>query len=213
MKRIALFSFVLISFFLILFFLSPFIGLDFSGTEAFMKSNNGLWAALAGVGLLIIDFFLPVPSSLIMIYHGVLFGPVWGAVLSVIGGMGATFTGYYAGKKGQTFLLRFIPQQDIEQSAKFFERWGLPIIAITRPVPLLSEAIAVVAGMSKVKPMPMALYSLLGLIPSSVIYSLAGAYALDIEGGIVSFLTVIGISAAGWLISSYFQKKLQQTAS
>lgn len=209
MRSIAIFSFLLIVFFLVLFFVANTIGLGFEETVEWMKTEGAVWAALVGILLLIFDFFLPVPSSLVMIYNGVLFGPVWGAVLSLIGGLGASFTGYYAGKSGKKFLLRFIPKAEIERSERFFNKWGLPVIAITRPVPLLSEAGSVVAGMSGVTKTNMLGYSLLGLVPSSIIYAITGAYALAIEGGIISFAIVIGISAVGWGISYFFQKKLE----
>lgn len=209
MRSIAIFSFLLIVFFLVLFFVANTIGLGFEKTVEWMKTEGAVWAALIGILLLIFDFFLPVPSSLVMIYNGMLFGPFWGAILSLIGGLGASFTGYYAGKSGKKFLLRFIPQVEIERSERFFSKWGLPVIAITRPVPLLSEAGSVVAGMSGVTKTNMLGYSLLGLVPSSIIYAITGAYALDIEGGIISFAIVIGISVIGWGISYFFQKKLQ----
>lgn len=209
MRSVAIFSFLLIAFFLVLFFIANTLGLGFEETIEWMKTEGSAWAALIGILLLVTDFFLPVPSSLVMIYNGMLFGPLWGALLSLIGGLGASFTGYYAGRSGKKYLLKFIPKAEIERSEKFFGKWGLPVIAITRPVPLLSEAGSVVAGMSGVSKKNMLGYSLLGLVPSSIIYAITGAYALDIEGGIVSFAIVIGISAMGWGISYFFQKKLE----
>lgn len=209
MRSVAIFSFLLVVFFLILFFIANTLGLGFEETVEWMKTEGSVWAAAIGIFLLITDFFLPIPSSLVMIYNGMLFGPLWGALLSLIGGLGASFTGYYAGRSGKKYLLKFIPKTEIERSEQFFSKWGLPVIAITRPVPLLSEAGSVVAGMSGVSKKNMLGYSLLGLVPSSIIYAITGAYALDIEGGIVSFAIVIGISTIGWGISFFFQKKLE----
>lgn len=208
MRSIALFTFILIVFFLLLFFIANTLGLGFEATTDWMKTDGSAWAAAIGVLLLVIDFFLPVPSSLVMIYNGMLFGPVVGTLLSIAGSLGASFTGYYAGKSGKKYVESFIPQAEIDRSKRFFAKWGLPVIAITRPVPLLSEATSVVAGMSGVSQKSMLAYTLLGAIPSSIIYAVTGSYALDIEGGILSFLVVIGISAIGWGISYVFQKKL-----
>ncbi len=213
MKRILIFSLTLITFFLVFFLISPALGLDFGSAGQFMKSQGGFWAAMTGVLLLMVDFFLPVPSSLVMIYHGMLFGPVWGSLLSVTGGLGAAFTGYYTGKSGRKYLLRFISPSDIAYSQRFFSRWGLPVIAMSRPVPLIAEATSVVAGMSGVSPRQMLMYSLIGLLPSSVIYAVTGALALDTDGGIISFLVVIGISAAGWLLGNLFRKNVMENTS
>src|SRR3712207_8952949 len=49
--------------------------------------SAGAATALLGLGLLTADVFLPVPSSVVMVGHGALFGLVPGAALSLLGGV------------------------------------------------------------------------------------------------------------------------------
>jgi hypothetical protein len=54
----------------------------------------GVPPALVGVGLLVVDAVLPVPSSLVMIALGAVYGAVLGTLLAAIGTMGATLVGF-----------------------------------------------------------------------------------------------------------------------
>ncbi|MDP9419663.1 MAG: hypothetical protein M3P53_05890 [Actinomycetota bacterium] len=49
--------------------------------------DASLAAAALGVGLLVADIVLPVPSSVVMVAHGALFGLRLGAVLSMVAPM------------------------------------------------------------------------------------------------------------------------------
>ena len=54
-----------------------------------------------GVGLLVSDVALPVPSSVVMVAQGAVFGLVVGALLALLGGVGATMTAYLLGRRGR----------------------------------------------------------------------------------------------------------------
>ena len=75
---------------------------------AWMSGRGGWIAAATGVGLLIADVFLPVPSSLVMVAHGALFGVATGTLLSLIGSVGATLFGFALGRRGGPALERVI---------------------------------------------------------------------------------------------------------
>ena len=67
--------------------------LHFSFVDAFKTeiAHPGIPAALVIVGALGLDFLLPIPSSLVMVLSGVLFGTFWGGVLSLIGSLGGNW--------------------------------------------------------------------------------------------------------------------------
>jgi hypothetical protein len=67
-----------------------------------------LAAAVVGVGLLVVDVALPVPSSLVMIAHGAAFGPLLGAALSLLGSLGAALLGFAVGRRGGPLLDRVV---------------------------------------------------------------------------------------------------------
>ena len=60
--------------FLLLFLTAEALNIPVLTDPEPILSAGGISAALAGMGLLIADVLLPVPSSLIMVSHGALFG-------------------------------------------------------------------------------------------------------------------------------------------
>lgn len=75
MKRYWILMGLMLAFFLATFGILTAFHVPFmEDPTAWMKGRGGWIAALTGVALLIADVFLPVPSSLVMIAHGALFG-------------------------------------------------------------------------------------------------------------------------------------------
>ena len=78
---------------LALFFLFEALQIPIFTDPSEIIGRGGVTAALVGVGLLIIDVFLPVPSSFVMVAHGALFGVWFGTLLSMVGQMGEALLG------------------------------------------------------------------------------------------------------------------------
>lgn len=108
----------------------------------------GAVAALAAVGLLIADVVLPVPSSVIMVWLGAHHGWLAGAALSLAGCVGATALAFWLGRRGGPLFARIVPPPERARADAVLARWGMLAIAVTRPVPIVAETTAVVAGAS-----------------------------------------------------------------
>src|SRR6185436_11649965 len=67
--------------------------------SAMMRTATPL-AAVIGVALLIADVFLPVPSSLVMVAMGGLFGVAGGTALSLAGSVASALTAFAVGRAG-----------------------------------------------------------------------------------------------------------------
>ena len=130
-------------------------------------AGSSISAALIGITLLMVDVFLPIPSSLVMIANGALFGVALGTILSLVGNLGAAFTGFFLGRLGGSLLARFVSLEQRERANRLLQKWGLLAIIVTRPVPLLAETTIIMAGTSKIGWKSMALASLAGFLPAS----------------------------------------------
>lgn len=150
-------------------------------------------AAVLGVALLVADVALPVPSSLVMVAHGALFGAVAGAVLNLVGRTGSALAGVLLGRG----LRRGGGDgEDGGRGARLVERWGLAAVVLTRPVPVLAESTVVAAGAMGM-PVPAVLTAAaLGAVPEAVVYAVAGAAAISSTGAAVIFAAVVALSAA-----------------
>jgi uncharacterized membrane protein YdjX (TVP38/TMEM64 family) len=134
-------------------------------------------AAVVGITLLIVDVLLPVPSSLVMIALGSLFGLWVGAGLALIGTVGAGALGFGIGRRGSGPLGRMIGQDERARADRLLDRWGLAAIALTRAVPILAETTVILAGTSRIR-WPAALAAvILGSIPVVLAFAWIGATA------------------------------------
>lgn len=145
-------------------------------------SGAGVVAALLGLGLLVADVVLPVPSSIVMVAHGAAFGAVAGAALSVAGGTGAAYAGWLLGRRADP-LRRWVSDDERARAERLLRRWGLLAVVVTRPVPLLAETVAIAAGTARLSPAKVVAAAALGTLPVAVAYALAGAAAGHVVSG------------------------------
>lgn len=174
----------------------------------FLLENRGITTASISMALLGLDILLPIPASIIMIANGAIFGIVLGAIISLAGALIANITGYFIGKKSGQWLDRFVTQEERNKAHQLMQRWGMIAVIITRPIPILSESVIVMAGTTLLPFNRMLLATILGLLPGVLIYALTGAYAVTLNNQIISFLIVIGIAFLFWLAGFLIKKRV-----
>lgn len=205
MTRFWIFTAVLMLAMLLLFFVVPALQLPFLAEDTSFLLNQKKWvAALAGSGLLIVDVVAPVPSSIIMVANGMLFGPVWGTLLSVAGGFGAALVGYWIGSGGERAGKRWLGEQALARANAFFQNHGMMAVIVSRPVPILAEAVSIIAGIFRMPAQKFFPAVLLGLLPTAIIYAVVGAYALDLQSGLYVFLAVLVLAGMVWVVGKLF---------
>ena len=152
-------------------------------------------AAMVGVLLLIADVFLPIPSSPIMVVNGALFGFAGGTLLSLAGSVGAALTGFAVGRAGNELIRRFVTPREHERAGAMLRRWGVFAIAISRPIPIVAETTAILAGGSPMTWMQALLASIAGSIIPAAVYAWAGATAQTAGMQTAIFAGVIAIAS------------------
>ena len=164
--------------------------------------SHALPAAVLGIGLLVVDVVLPVPSSLVMLAHGAGFGVVLGTALSLAGSLGAALLGLGLGRRGGPLLDRIVPQHERRRADALLARWGTLAIVVTRPVPLLAETTVLLAGASGLGWARTAGAAVLGSLPAALLYALAGATAADVAGAPAVFALVLLLAAVTWAVGA-----------
>ncbi len=201
MKRYWTAALVLMIFMLAIFFAVEALRVPILTDPSELLSRGGWIAAIVGVGLLVADVALPVPSSVVMIAHGALFGVLTGALLSMIGSMGATIVGYAIGRRGGPMLERFVTEEERRRVEQIFSRWGALAIVATRPLPIVAETFAILAGASRLSFPGMVIASVAGAFPPALIYAIAGKAATGFQSGVLIFGLVLLITGSFWLVS------------
>lgn len=168
--------------------------------------------AALGVGLLVADVLVPVPSSLVMVAHGALFGAAVGTLLSLLGGVLAAALGFWLGRRGGPLLDRVMGPEERARGDRLLARHGGMAVVLSRPLPILAETVSILAGTSPMRWSKLLLAATLGILPPSVLYALAGASAATLDDQLLMFAAVMGSAAVFWLISRAVEKKLSPQA-
>src|SRR5688572_14987270 len=80
------------------------LGLSLEPFARSWMADAGPSGAMAVAGLLAVDIFIPVPSSLVMILSGAAFGVWWGALIAFIGSIAGEWLGFELARKYGTSL-------------------------------------------------------------------------------------------------------------
>lgn len=145
---------------LILIFLAPLLifgdtfDVGWSGESSVVRLRSyGDWAWAVGIGLIVADLLLPIPATAVMATLGIIYGPYVGGLVSGIGSFLAGAIAYGATRAiGQRAAERLAGKRDLARTERFFQRAGGYAVAFSRPLPLLPEVIACLAGLAKMKP-------------------------------------------------------------
>jgi len=193
MRRYILLVLGLCTFFLITFGIV-------SAIDVPLLTNPGSVSAIVGVALLIADVVLPVPSSIIMFAFGAAFGFWGGTLLSMTGAIGASLAGFAIGRGGRETVRRFVRDDEFDRASSLLDRWGTLALIVTRPVPILAETTAILAGTSPIGWLRMTLACALGSAVPAILYAWAGSTARKPAEGTIVFLIVLAFSGVVWLI-------------
>ena len=102
--------------------------------------------AAAEVGILAVDILLPVPSSMVTTLGGAQLGIVGGTLCGWLGMTIGSMLGWGLGAIVGGQAVRHLDTGTRKSLGVRHQRLGPTIVAITRPLPLIAEAAAIMAG-------------------------------------------------------------------
>jgi uncharacterized membrane protein YdjX (TVP38/TMEM64 family) len=199
--------------FLALFLLVEAFDITLLKEPSFSLEHAGVLVGFAGVCSLVADVALPVPSSLVMIAHGALFGVAIGTLLSLVGSTGAALAGFAIGRRSDPLLARLVPVEELVLANRLLIRWGMLAIVVTRPVPLLAETTAIMVGTSRLGWGRATLAALAGSLPGALLYALTGAGAARFQNGALVFGLVLLVASSFWLVGRWLEPRLVRPES
>ena len=176
------------------------LGLNIAALVEVWLSRAGTGTALAVVGLLAADLFLPIPSSIIMVLSGAAFGVLWGSLLSFAGSVGGEWLGFELTRKyGRRASRTIVSDDDLAQLERMFARHGPAAVMVTRALPVVMETMSVVAGLSRMSRAKFLLASLVGTAPIVVVYAYAGAVSRRFESIIPAVVMLLAVGGCAWI--------------
>ncbi len=213
MKRLAMIVIGMILFFSLLFVIGEKMGMMneayIQGKIVALQESRGGQAMVTAtiIGLLVVDILLPVPSSIVMALSGKLLGAWIGGTVAFVGAMAAAWIGFFACRfGGDKMFKRIVGGSDSEKVRAWFEEYGVIAIILSRPVPMLTEILSCLAGLSHVSVLTFSLATILGTLPICFVYSYVGAQG-DLTDPWPAIWISIAIPAVGWFFARWVKRR------
>jgi len=166
--------------------------------------DDALLFALTGGGLLALDIALPVPSSIV--------GTLLAARLGFWPGFIATWAGLLVGNMVGFSLARFAAKHLRDWLPPFPETTTLVLVFLSRPVPVVAEAMALAAGATRIS----AVHFLLVCGAGNFVYALilAGNGAAFVPGAFAGPGLVVPmlLPVAAWLVWRHLAKRQESVS-
>ncbi|WP_205500740.1 TVP38/TMEM64 family protein [Rufibacter psychrotolerans] len=153
------------------------------------------------------DILLPVPNSLIMLLNGKVVGVFWGTLLSLFSGLLSSLLGFYLGRKANPWLGRMFSGHEEEASSALFQRYGKTAIALSKALPVLSEAVSFVSGTTSTSLKDFLVYSVAGHLVVSLVYAYAGSQFQALDPGLLAIMVMGCALVLSWLLQRTLKKK------
>jgi uncharacterized membrane protein YdjX (TVP38/TMEM64 family) len=171
--------------------------------------NYGVSPAIIGIGLLIFDIILPIPSTIVMSSLGFLYGIWWGGFFSLAGSMSASLIGYGIGRLGgKKTALFFLGEKDYQRGKNLFDQGGGWIVTLSRTLPILTEALSITAGLLKM-PLPQFFVSAFcGSLPISYLFAWIGSGGSDHPW--LTFSMSFLVPAILWRLTFFIKRKINK---
>ena len=176
------------------------LGIPLEASARGWLKDPGTSGAVAIVSLLALDVFLPVPSSVIMVLSGALFGVGPGAALALVGSVSGEWLGFELVRRyGHPMAAALIGTNEVSTFHRFFERHGVMAIIVTRPLPIVMETMSLIAGLSQMKRSAFLAASLAGTAPIVWVYAYAGAASREAGSLVPAAVILAAVIGGGWL--------------
>ena len=146
-------------------FVNPIYELGFLGIILFI-----LIMAIQGL-------LMPIPSELVLLATGMIWGVIGGGIFGIIGSMAAAILCFYLSKKGGRPLAeKFVGKNAITMADHFIHNYGMSAIIIARFLPFIAfDPISYASGLVDMDVKKYGIGSLIGSIPRAFFYSWLGS--------------------------------------
>ncbi len=140
----------------------------------------GRSAWLAAIGLLIADLALPVPTTAVMAALGMIYGPVIGGCVAGLGSVVSGLVGYGLCRHfGRPVAIWLSGAEGLARGEEVFSNVGGWIVALSRWLPVVSEVVACVAGLSRMRFRVFLLALFSGSVPLGFVFAVIGNLGAD----------------------------------
>ena len=144
--------------------------------------DSGHWGVLVSMGLMVLHSFVPFPAEILTMANGMVYGPLWGTLISWAGAMlGALLAYALALKLGSGFVRRMLGPERSEEIDRWLSYNGPGALLVARLIPAVSfNLINYASGLARVPLWTFVWTTAIGMLPVTIIVVYMGAKLDDI---------------------------------
>jgi uncharacterized membrane protein YdjX (TVP38/TMEM64 family) len=153
------------------------------------------------------DIFLPVPSVLVGGMCGALLGLFVGFAVSFLAMMTSCAIGYAIGRKSERLARKLLGDEEMEILSSIHKRGGEFFLLALRPVPVLSEASTIFAGIAKTPIKKSFFLMSVGNVVVASVYASAGSFLRGLEDVTIPLFAICLVLCIVFMFFPVIRKK------
>jgi uncharacterized membrane protein YdjX (TVP38/TMEM64 family) len=159
----------------------------------------GAWGVLLSIALMTVHSFLPFPAEVVAIANGVIYGPLWGSVITWVGAMiGAASAFAVVRVLGRPFVDRMLSPHRRLQLASWSHSYGGSAILVSRLIPVIAfNLINYASALTDVSLGTFLWTTAIGILPLTIGFAVLGDRLLS-GWGAWAFLAGAAVVAVAW---------------
>lgn len=177
--------------------------------EVFVETIRswGMWGVLGSIALMMIHSFVPFPAELLACANGMVYGPLWGTVITWIGAMlGAAIAFGLARKLGRPFVERMVARRNWQVLDDWAAVNGWQVVLISRFIPVIAfNLINYAAGLTRLTWWQFLWTTGLGILPLTVLMVVMGD---NIQS--LGWQSWLGLLLGGLVLWLVFHRQLRE---
>jgi uncharacterized membrane protein YdjX (TVP38/TMEM64 family) len=161
----------------------------------------GSWGVLASIGLMVLHSFVPFPAEFVAFANGMVYGPVWGTVITWTGAMLGAFAAFGLARAfGRPFVAHMVARKNWRVLDEWTARQGGTMVLVGRFIPVISfNLINYAAGLTRISWWTFAWTTGVGILPLTTVMVVMGhrIESLSLEAWLALGIGALGLS---WLV-------------
>jgi len=158
------------------------------------------WGVLASIGLMVIHSFVPFPAELVALANGMLYGPVWGTVITWAGAMLGAFLAFALSRAfGRPFVEAVVARRRWQRLDDWTGAHAAQMVFLARFLPVISfNLVNYAAGLTRISCWTFGWTTGLGILPMTSLMA-----ALGDQAGRMPWqwwLALLAATALGWIL-------------
>jgi uncharacterized membrane protein YdjX (TVP38/TMEM64 family) len=138
----------------------------------------GMWGVAASLCLMIVHSFVPFPAEFVAFANGMIYGPLWGTVITWCGAMLGALTAFgLARALGRPFVAIMVARHSLDALDEWTARRGGYVVLIARLIPVIAfNLINYAAGLTRLPWWTFTWTTGLGILPLTIVMVVMGAH-------------------------------------